>query len=94
ILLRLAWTRLPAGGTDVDGTIDLLWNLPTNWATTDPRTITFDNGTGDTFGPNTFAEGDLVGFRYSRQGADPFDSSSDSIVLYERLTFEYTAKAI
>lgn len=92
VRLRLGWTRVTPAGVETEGQLDNDWNLPNNWKNTEPKHVTYDNGSGDTFAGGSFTAGDVVGFRFSRVGTAAEDTFIQSLTFFERLTFEYTTK--
>lgn len=92
VRLRLGWTRVTPAGVETEGELDNDWNLPNDWKKTEPKHITYDNGSGDTFAGGSFTAGDVVGFRFSRVGAAVEDTFIQPLTLFEHLTLDYTAR--
>lgn len=88
----LTRTRVTLEGSLTGTTFVYDWDVPDNWTTSDFNVVTIDNGNGWSFDADTFAEGDLVGLRVSRQGAATEDTFNKAIKFAECIRLEYTAK--
>ena len=88
----LAETHVAADGSRSTSTLYYNWDVPDDWTTSDHNVVLIDNGSGRTYDANTFANGEIVGFRISRNGIDASDTFDKSVKFAEYLQFEYTAK--
>ena len=68
------------------------WDVPDGWTMSEYKVVTIDNGNGHTYDANTFANGDIVGIRVSRQGSAAQDTYDKAVKIAEYLQFEYSAK--
>lgn len=80
----------PGGLVSVTNTYTYTPTLP--WGLNDPRRVTFDNGNGHTFDEHLFAQGDLIGIRLSRLGADAADTFTKIIGLPDSALLTYNAR--
>lgn len=87
-----AHTRVTLQGVASNGSITYDWDVPDDWTTSDYKIVTIDNGNGRTFEADTFAIGDVVGFRISRLGTAAEDTFNKAVKFAQYLQFEYTAK--
>lgn len=93
IRFSLAYTRVTLQGVESSDAVTYDWDVPDDWTTGDPTVVTIDNGNGRTFEADSFTDGDIVGFRISRQGGDAADTFNKAIRMAQYLQLEYTAKA-
>ena len=92
IRFSLAETHVADGGTRTETTLNYDWNVPDNWATTNNNLVTIDSGGGSTFAGNTFAHGQLIGFRIARNGPASQDTFDKGVNIGEYALLEYTAE--
>ena len=93
VRFALTRTRVTLGGSESSSTFVYDWDVPDNWTTSDYNMVTIDNGNGRSFEADTFANGDIVGLRISRQGAATEDTFNKAVKFAEYIQLEYTAKA-
>lgn len=72
--------------------IELIWLPPTDWAPTDPRLITFDDGTGHTFPAHAFLPGDTIGVQIARNGGSVNDKWTGNLNLAGYAALTYTTR--